>query len=180
MMAATLQFRLTEGGTRTGTEAHIPECSSPASSLGGRMSRTSLNAISLNNLFDNISPSQAVAGVTEYRAIDIYNSGDAVAQSIELWVSADSTHASTSIELALVSAATQNNHTLSTYLEKLATESSVPASPACSFSAAPVGSKLSMADITNGHAARVWIKRICLTNANNLANDTATISIQYA
>ena len=179
-MAAVLQFRLTQGGARGDSGDASTAHSSPASSLGGRMSAMALSAVALNNLFDNISPAQAGTGVTEYRAIDIYNGGDAVATSIELWVSSDSTHASTHIELAIANSSTQNNHTLSTFLEKIATEASTPAAPACSFIDAGVGAKIAMADISSNYAARVWVKRICWANANNLANDTATISIQYA
>ncbi len=75
-MAASLQLFLTGGAGNT----------DPNGSLGGVKSTTQLSSTPLNNLFDNVSPGEASAGDVEYRAIDIYNAGDAAAQSVAAYI----------------------------------------------------------------------------------------------
>jgi len=68
-MAAVLELRLTGGADND----------DPDASLGGVASSEEVSGTPLNNLFDDITPAEAEAGCTEYRAISIYNSGDASA-----------------------------------------------------------------------------------------------------
>ncbi|MFW6001923.1 MAG: hypothetical protein ACOCQD_01130 [archaeon] len=76
-MAANLEFRLTGGSDN----------SDPDASLGGAMSSETLEPSGANNLFDNVSPTEAKEGDQEYRAIDIYNTGDATAESVAIYIS---------------------------------------------------------------------------------------------
>lgn len=176
-MAASLVFKLT-GTTGAGGAGH----SSAASSLGGLMAATPVSSTALNNLWDNVSPTEATDGDTEYRAIDIYNSGNATARSVELWFSTVSNHASVSVTmgyLASVGATAGQNHLVGSNLELLASESSTPACP-CTFTLAQSGSKISLSDISSGKACRVYLRRVVSANARNLANNTIQISVQYA
>jgi hypothetical protein len=66
-MAAVLKLYLTGGASNA----------DPDASLGGVMSSEELSETPLNNLFDDIDPNQAEVGVTEYRALGLYNDGDA-------------------------------------------------------------------------------------------------------
>lgn len=74
-MPAQIQLRLTGGAANA----------DPDASLGGVMSSEQLSATALNNLFDNVSPGESEDGDTEYRAIDLYNVGDATACSIQIF-----------------------------------------------------------------------------------------------
>jgi len=60
-MAATLEFRLTGGSSN----------SDPDQSLGGVTSSNEISSTAMNNLFDNVTPTEASSGDVEYRAIDI-------------------------------------------------------------------------------------------------------------
>lgn len=167
-MASTLVFRLTGGASN----------SDPNASLGGIMSANALSSTPLNNLFDNVSPAEATAGDTEYRMIDVYNSGDATAESVELYVSSATTSAYSTLELGYD--ATANSHASGANLETLANESTAPASPVITFAERTSGSKLALPNIAVGQAVRIGVKRIITAGATNIANDTATLAVDFA
>jgi hypothetical protein len=167
-MPATLVFRLTGGAGN----------SDPNSSLGGVMSSTSLSETALNNLFDNVTPDEASSGETEYRMIDVYNSGDATATSVELYIDPNTSSSDTSLEIG--QDATNNPHTSAADLETLSNEGTAPASPVIAFSTHGTGSELSLPDIPAGQAARIGVKRIVGAGAVNTSSDTATLKVQYA
>lgn len=158
-MAATLIFTLTGGSSN----------SDPDASLGGVGSSEELSATALNNLFDNVSPSEASSGDVEYRAIDIYNSGDETAVSVEFYFASQTTSADTDLAAGL-DAGTQS----------IGDESTAPSSPAITFSAPTSGSSLSVSDISAGSRQRVWIRRTVGASAENTASDTAQLAVSYA
>lgn len=167
-MSATLVFRLTGGASNSDVDA----------SIGGVMSSNELSSTSLNNLFDNVTPAEATSGDTEYRMIDVYNSGDAAATSVEIYISSQTSSADTSAEIG--EDATNNPHASSSDLETLANESTAPASPVIVFAEHPEGTKLSLDDIPSGEAARIAVKRIVSSAAGNTSSDSMTLSVQYA
>jgi len=167
-MASVLVFRLTGGVSN----------SDPNSSLGGVMSSSALSGTALNNLFDNVTPSEASAGVTEYRMIDVYNSGDATAESVELYCSSNTTSTSSTLHLGYDT--TNAPHAAATSLESLATELAAPASPVITFADRTSGSKLAIPNIPATQAVRVCVKRIITAGATNTANDTATLAVDFA
>lgn len=158
-MAAELQFRLTGGASNA----------VPADSLGGVGSSEQLSAIALNNLFDNVEPAEAVAGDTEYRAIDIYNNGDEVATSVEFYFDAQTSSADTDLAAGLDSGT-----------QSIADEDIAPATPAITFTAPTEGSALSVSDIAVGGRQRVWIRRTVGAAAGNTSSDQATLAVKYA
>lgn len=167
-MASNLVFRLTGGASNA----------TPASSLGGIMSANALSGTALNNLFDNVSPEEATAGATEYRMIDVYNSGDAAAESVELYCSSNTTSTYTTLHLGYD--ATNSPHESGDSLETLANETTAPASPTITFADRTSGAKLALPDIPTGEAVRVAVKRIVTAGATNTANDTATLAVYFA
>ena len=156
-MAASLEFRLTGGASNT----------DPDLSLGGVMSSQQISATPLNNLFDNVEPSEASSGDVEYRAIDIYNSGDAAAILVELYI--DDAPDSPSVTIAVA---------LDSTTQTTADEDTAPSG--VSFSVPVEASKLSISDIASGGSQRVWIRRTVAASATNHANDTCGITVQYA
>jgi hypothetical protein len=160
-MAASLQFRYTGGASNSDKDL----------SLGGVASSVQLAGTPLNNLFDNISAAQAASGsYIDYRAISLHNAGDATATAVKIWVSSDTTSASTEIDLALDSG-TQSI---------AAPGEAAPSSPTLTFSHPNAGGKLAISDIAAGSAQRVWIRRSVTSVAANLASDSGTISVEYA
>jgi hypothetical protein len=158
-MAASLQLRLTGGGSN----------SDPNASLGGTASSNQVSGTPLNNLFDNVSPGEASAGRTEYRAISIHNAGDATATSITLWFDTQTPSASTVVACGIDSGT-----------QSVGAENTAPSAPTITFTEPTSGSPLSVSDINAGAAARLWIRRTVSPGAGNYANDQFGLTIQYA
>lgn len=167
-MAATLEFRLTGGAGN----------SDPNASLGGVMSSTVVSATAMNNLFDDVAAAEASSGDTEYRAIDVYNVGDATATVVKIWIDPQTSSPSTSLEIGEETA--NNPHTSAWSGQTIADESTAPSNPAVTFGEHGPAAKLSLADIPAGQAARIWVRRIVQAGAGNTANDQATLNVEYA
>lgn len=160
-MAATLVWRLTGGASN----------SNPNASLGGTRSSNALSGTALNNLFDDVAPAEASAGDTEYRAIDLYNSGDATATSVVFYQSTETSSAGTTLDNGIE--ASPINSTLS-----IADESTAPAG--VSFAHYVTGSRLTIPDIAAGSGCRVWFKRIVSAATGNTSNDAGAFTVEYA
>ena len=165
-MAATLIWRLTGGAANE----------DPDASLGGVMSSTAASSTALNNLFDDVSAAEASTGATEYRAMDLYNSGDEAATSVEVWF-----HSQTSSEDTVAGMgedSVNNPHAAAASLDSIVNEITAP--NGISFTEPTSGSTLLLDDIPAGQAARIWIRRVVTPGASNTSNDTMTIRAQYA
>lgn len=149
-------------------------------SLGGVMSPTAIVSGQLNNVFDDVQPSEATNGSTEYRAIDVYNSGDATATVVEIYMSAETTSVDTQIDIGADT--TNSPHLTTDALPTIADETTAPTdgTNAIVFGHYITGSTLALPDIPAGQAVRVWLKRIVNAGATNLANDTGTLTVKYA
>jgi hypothetical protein len=163
-MAATLEFRLTGGSTN----------SDPDASLGGAMSSNQLSGTAMNNLFDDVSPSEASAGDTEYRAIDIYNSGDAEAQSVAAYMSTETSSPDSQLDFWNDG----TTHDGSDQGDTIADESTEPTG--ASWSHYTSASKLSLPNIPAGQATRLWIRRVITAAAGNTNNDQGILAVDYA
>jgi hypothetical protein len=125
----------------------------------------------MNNLFDNVSPDEAVAGDAEYRALDLFNSGDAAATAVTVYCNG-TTSPGTDLLFALESSPLAST-------TAVADESTAPTISG-SFTAYTSASKLTVPDIPAGSYARLWIKRTVTAGTGNLATDTTTFSVEYA
>lgn len=163
-MAATIEFRLTGGSTNT----------DPNLSLGGAMSSNVVSETAMNNLFDNVTPTEATNGDTEYRAIDLYNSGDATASAIEMYMSAETSSADSQLDFGT----NNTTHTGGDQGDTIADEGTAPGG--ITFAHYLTGSRLSLTDIPAGSAVRVWIRRTIAVGASNTNNDIGTIAVDYA
>lgn len=168
-MAATLVWRLTGGASN----------SDPNASLGGIMSSNALSETALNNLFDDVSAAEAVAGDIEYRAVDLYNSGDETATSVTAWFHSQTSSPDTAAAMGK-DASSGDPHAAAADLETIANESTAPSSPTVTFTEATEGAPLYITDIPAGQACRVWIRRTVSSGAGNTSNDTMTLRAQYA
>jgi len=164
-MPATMEFRYTGGSTNT----------DPNASLGGVMSSTVIPDATMNNLFDDVSADEATNGVTDYRAIDIYNAGDATGTAVKIWV--DQQPAS-GIQIEIGYDDTNSPHTADASLPSIASETEAPTG--ITFSAPDAGNKLSLEDCPAGQALRIWVKRTVPAGTGNTASDSTRIKIEYA
>ena len=179
-MAAILEYRLTGGSTN----------SDPNNSLGGVMSDTSIDSsTAMNNLFDNVTPDEASNGDVEYRAIDLYNSGDASGELVELWIDSETSSTDTHLEIAYDTTSKDGSdpdnecHTTSWSGEAVADEGTEPSNANSGFTQHLSGNKLALPTsqvIPPSEAVRVWVRRVVAENADNTANDSAVIATQYA
>jgi hypothetical protein len=159
MMAAILQWRLTGGAANA----------DPDDSLGGVRSSEQISSTALNNLFDNVSVAEAVAGSTEYRALDLYNAGDQGAIGVEVWMSTQTSSPDTHIEFG--------EDALGSTLE-IVNETTAPIG--ITFDEYLAANHLSLPDIGVGEGCRVWFKRVVAEGAGNTSLDLGTISVNYA
>ena len=163
-MAATLELRLTGGASN----------SDPDLSLGGVQSSAVVSSTAMNNLFDNVSPDEASAGDTEYRAVAVRNTGDAAATLVEIYMSTETSSPSSQIDLG--SEGVDPGSPIS-----LADESdSTNQLSGITFTHNTSASKLSLSDIPAGSECRIWLERTISASAGNTSNDEGTITVDYA
>lgn len=150
-MAASFELRQTTGG------------------LGGAATATALTSGNFHNIFDVVSPSEASAGDTEYRAVDLFNTGDATGTQMEAFIDPDATigDLSMGIEASPVGSTTS-----------IANESTAPTG--VTFSDPTSGSPLALPDCAAGSYVRIWLRRIIPAAASNSANDQATMKFNFA
>jgi hypothetical protein len=174
-MAAILGFRLTTPTSGT------------VMSLGGANTVTAVSGTAMNNLYDNVTPDEATAGNCEYRALDIYNSGDADATNITFWF----TQPTSNVRLRawLETANSGGNHAASTAGAwtglTVANEDTAPAGSGMGTGSTAmeytVSSKLTISTaISATNACRIWIQRYVPSGTGNSANETATMTLEYA
>jgi len=156
-MSATLELRLTGGSANT----------EPNTSLGGDSSTTAVSGTAMNNIFANVSPSEKSAGSTKYRALSIYNSGDAPATSIAAYMETETSNAGSVLDFGLDSTT-----------DPITDEDTAPSG--VTFAHYTSASKLSISDIAASGAQRLWVRRTITAGATNDSNDAGTIAIDYA
>ena len=139
--------------------------------LGAAPSLVEVSSTPLNNIFDNVSPDEATAGDSEYRAIDLYNDGDEVSTATAVYMRSPTVNVKTQIEMGVEAAWLDS-------VTGIADESSAP--NAVSFAYHNDSSHLAIGDIPVGSYARVWLKRIVDSGAINQSNDIGTIAFIYA
>jgi len=154
-MASNCFFHLTGGASN----------SDPDASLGGTGSSERLNTTALNNLFDNVSPPEIESGdLTEYRAIDLVNEGDAEAHNVSFYFT-DTVNSESIVAVWYDSVGTQS----------IGDEGTEPTGASGNWTTPLVGSQLSLDDLAISGTHRLWIRRIVDQSSDNLNEDTATL-----
>ncbi|MDL2275594.1 hypothetical protein LJC22_05670, partial [Desulfosarcina sp. OttesenSCG-928-G10] len=139
-------------------------------------SNVQVSGTALNNLFQDVTPTQAVTGVTQYRAFDIINlgtvAGDDDSAVTRIFIE-DSTSTETAIFIGM-DATTQS----------VADEFSAP--DGVTFSQPSEAAPLYVLDTTDGGRIvaggrqRVWVKRVVSPGATNYKNDTNQYAVDFA
>jgi hypothetical protein len=159
-MASNLFFHYTGGASNV----------DPDLSLGGTGSSERLATTALNNLFDNIDPDEIDTGDrTEYRAIDLYNEGDAEAHNVQFYFT-ETPNAESILAVWLDTTGTQS----------IANETTEPTGASGNWTTPLVGSKLELANLAVSGNHRLWIRRIVDQDADNLNEDTATLHTWFS
>ncbi|MEO2054684.1 MAG: hypothetical protein ABGX83_05235 [Nitrospira sp.] len=140
--------------------------SDPNLSLGGTISNTQV-ALTLHDLFDAVSPTEALAGDTEYRAIDVKNnhSTDTLFSAV-LWVSGLTTSTSTVIALAFDATGTQS----------IVNETTAPTG--LTFTS-PISKAtgIALGNIAAAGTKRIWVRRTVTAAAGVLSADAGALTV---
>jgi hypothetical protein len=157
-MASQLQFNYTGGASNA----------NPDLSLGGTGSSVKLLTVALNNLFDNVLPSDIVTvDHVSYRAIDLYNFGDGSALHVDFYFT-DTPNAESVLAAGLDAAATQS----------IVNDTTAPIG--ITFTEPTVSSRLSLPNLAAGAKHRLWIRRTVDQGATNINDDTAYLHNWYS
>lgn len=165
-MPAVLKYRYT-GGASNGD---------PDASLGGVMSSVEMADPALNNLFDNAPPEETESGVTDYRAIDVYNEGDADAKSVSMFMKNETASVDSQLDFGIGAGGAA--HDGSDQLDAIANEETAP--DGVTFDHYTDASRISLPDISVGMAVRMWVRRTISVGATNNNNDLGTLAVDYA
>ena len=165
IVASDIKFRLSGGASNT----------DPNAALGGAMSTDAGGIITtdvLNNLWDNVSGTEAGAGDTEYRGIYIRNEhGSLTYTSPVIWISSNTTSGDDTIEIALADEAVDAT------MEVIGDESTAPTGP--SFSApSSKGAGLALGSLGVNSFKGVWVKRIVNSSASAANANPYTLSVE--
>ena len=157
-MASLLTYHYTGGASND----------DPDLSLGGTGSSEVLDTTALNNLFDNVYPTE-IDGVplVEYRAIDIVNDGDAEAHHIEFFLT-DTPNLESTLAIWYDAAGVQS----------IVNETTEPIG--ASWSLPLVGSKLGFSNLAAAGTYRIWVRRTIDADAININEDTATLHVWFS
>lgn len=157
-MAATVVYKYTGGASN----------SDPDASLGGIGSSVTITDPAENNIFDNITPPEIVSGDrVEYRAVDIYNEGDASSENTEFYLT-DTPNSESRLDIWYEASPGQS----------IVNETTEPSG--ASWSQPLVGSKLSLSNLAVGARHRIWIRRTVDQDATNISSDTAVLHTWFS
>ena len=138
---------------------------------------TSAYALSggLHEVFDEVQPAEAAAGVIEYRCIIIDNTHTSESfVGLKAYLSSNTTSANTTLAIGL-----DPNGTIGT-IPKIATETTAPAGVTFS-SPSSVATALALGDLAPGTAMKgLWLRRTVTAGAAPLLSDAAVLVITNA
>jgi len=140
----------------------------PLLSLGGVGIGNEVSA-AIDGIFQDVSPAEAAAGKVSYRSISIKNVNvtDTLYAAV-VWISTETSSASTTIALAYDSTGTQT----------IATELLAPSGPALSFSTPTTqATGIALGDIAPGVTKRIWLRRTVSSGASMTASDAGSLSV---
>lgn len=160
IVASDIVMRLSGGSGNT----------DPDSSLGGAISSTAVVDNSINDLWDNVSGQETTDGDVEYRCVYIRNShATLTAFTALLWIDTNTTSTSTTVEIGLGTSAIDGIE------QTVANESSAPSG--VTFSAAGVGTELSIGDLDADQHKAIWIRRTVTALGSATDDDTYILSV---
>ena len=148
--------------------------SDPNASIGGAISSTEIPNSQINNLFDNVSGDEAIAGESEYRCIYIKNShGSETLFNPMVWITdqPDSRIIKESFELG------KAYQGIGDTAAAIANENVAPASVTFSSVASKVLG-VPVAPIPAGSYQAIWLKRIVPSNADVKLSASVTIKVE--
>lgn len=161
--AADIQYRLSGGNGNA----------DPNASLGGVMSATAVPAVAANNLFDNVTPTEAAAGSVEHRCFYIRNSNatDAL-NDVKVWMDGPTPAPGSILEIG-VDPAGVGDGAATGVATVIADETAVPAGVVFAEADAE-GEALDVGTLAAGQVRAIWARRTIAAGAASSPADGTT------
>lgn len=139
--------------------------SDPLLSLGGVTSSVQFTDATLQNLFANVSPAEALAGSVKYRALTFKNTSAFTAYASAVYISQETTSADTTVAIAYDATGTQS----------VVNENTAPIG--LSFSTPlSLAAGIALGDVAASGARRIWFRRTVTAGAAQAA-DSGKITV---
>lgn len=155
IVAGDLKLHLTGGASNADA----------ALSLGGISSSVLFTDATLQNLFANVSPADALAGAVHYRALSFKNNSAETAYGAVVYISQETSSADTTVAIAYDSTGTQS----------VANEDTAPTGVTFSTPLS-LAAGIALGDVAAGATKRIWFKRTIAAGASQ-ASDSGKIMI---
>lgn len=166
VLSTDLKFILSGGGSNT----------DPDAALGGIISATEVVDDTLNNLFDNVSGAEHIAGDINYRCIYIKNNSADIAYASKLYIESNTPAADSEIQIGLDLAGAGDG--VSTGVADTIPDEATAPSPAVTFSTAvDYANALNLGNLAAGAVYAIWIKRTITAGDTAQANDNAVLKL---
>jgi hypothetical protein len=148
----------------------------PLLSLGGIISSTLVSATALNNLWDNVTDAEALAGNTDYRCIYVNNTNvtDTLAAA-KAYILSNTPSADTTITVGLDPVGVGNGTTTGV-ATTVANEATAPAGVTF-VAAANLAAALVIGDMAHNVVQALWLKRVVNAASEPVTSDPSTIRI---
>lgn len=139
----------------------------PDLSLGGDLSSVAILTTPLNNLFDNVLPTDIAAGDhVSYRCVYLWNIGDATALHVQVFFT-DTPNAESVLAVGFDSTS-----------QSIANDTTAPSSVI--FTESDIVTPLTLANMPSAGVHRIWIRRTVDQGAANLNDDLGYLHIWYS
>lgn len=140
--------------------------------IGNAISNTNISSGLANNLFPDVTPTQALSGITRYRCFYIRNlNGTQILQSPKIWIVTNTLSAFDEIDIALGSAAKNGTE------PAIATETTAPAGIVFTHPTSEVVS-LSLPSLSPQDYKSVWARITVQANANPIDNNATILRVR--
>lgn len=161
VLASDIKFYLSGGAANSNVNA----------SLGGAKSSVAIVDDTLNNLWDDVSGDEHVAGDTEYRCFFVKNDSAETAYAVKLWIDTNTTSTEDTFTIGLDLTGVGDT------ADTAADESTAP-DPAVTFSAAAnQAGALSLGNMTTGQSYPIWVKRVVTAGSTAQAANEAILKV---
>jgi hypothetical protein len=148
----------------------------PAASLGGIKSATPVMDDTLNNLFDDVTGAEHVAGDTNYRCIYVKNDSAETASNVRIYIDTNTPAIDDTINIGKDLAGAGDGATTGV-ADTIADEATAP-DPAVTFTtAADYANAIVLGTLTAGQVIAVWIKRIVTAGTTAQSADSAILKV---
>lgn len=149
----------------------------PNGALGGAKSSVSVStSVPLNNLFDNVSDAEAVAGDTEYRCVYIVNTnGTDTLNLASVYITSNTPSADDAIQIGLDPAGVGDG-VASGVATVIANENTAPTGVTFT-TAANLAAALAIGTLTHGQSIGLWFKRIVQPAAEPVTSNPFSIRV---